>query len=104
MEVRIFSKPYGERRVKTTWICDRCSRPFWTKYCQYCYCIIFPPHPKPFAVPYQKGKEWDRWHVLFYMMEPIEDPEEVYQIGSGELLDRIKMKEDYAKMVKCNQK
>ena len=32
MEVRIFSKPYGERRVKTTWVCDRCRRPFWTKF------------------------------------------------------------------------
>ena len=38
------------------------------------------------------------------MMEPTEDPEEVYQIGSGELADRIKMKESYDKMVKCNQK
>ena len=106
MHVRIVSEPYGECRLKTTWICERCCRPYHGRECTHCYCKIFPPYYKPFSKPYpisgtfEEHKEWDSWHIQYYMMEPIEDPELVYEIGSEELIYRIHQKESYSKMIK----
>ena len=110
MWVRIPSTLYGEYQVRKHWICERCSRPYRGRECTHCYCAIIRPKYKPFSRPYPKDgtfedhQAWDRWHLYSIMMEWVEDPELVYEIGSEELIYRSHQKESYKKMVSASKK
>ncbi len=74
-----------------------------------CYpskCFPLPCEKYP---PKDKGKwhglyrKWDEWYVWRYLLEPAEDPEEIYQIGSHEIRERIKRATMIEKMIQKNK-
>lgn len=61
------------------------------------YCEKYPP--KDVGKWYEKQIKWDEWYVWRYLLEQDEDPEEIYEIGSFEIDERIKRATMIEKMI-----
>lgn len=87
VNVRIIPKPLLiiELRVKKSFKCSKCWKYRKTVKCKECYpspafplsCEIYPPGD------YQEYKKWDSWYIWRYLLEPKEDPEDKYLIGTS---------------------
>ncbi len=95
MSVRIWLEPLT-LIPKVSFRCTKCWKYSPRIKCKDCYpskcfplpCEKYPPKDK--GKWYEKQIEWDSWYIYRYLLEPTEDPEEIYQIYASEITERIK--------------